>query len=118
LCPKLTSLTFQPVTQGKDFSVTWDPASHPTDGVTVSLVLCHGPGSNCVLADSAIAEGIPAAQKSFDWKVPCDLAPGTQSTATGYGMLIIVDGTGEFQCKSFCHPATCWYAHQNGGLGT
>jgi hypothetical protein len=98
--------------------VTWDPASHPTDGVTVSLVLCHGPGSNCVLADSAIAEGIPAAQKSFDWKVPCDLAPGTQSTATGYGMLIIVDGTGEFQCKSFCHPATCWYAHQNGGLGT
>jgi hypothetical protein len=93
----LTPDTSNSVTQGKDFSVTWDPASHPTDGVTVSLVLCHGPGSNCVLADSAIAEGIPAAQKSFDWKVPCDLAPGTQSTATGYGMLIIVDGTGEFQ---------------------
>ncbi|KIW64412.1 hypothetical protein PV04_09346 [Phialophora macrospora] len=93
----LTPDTSDPVTQGKAFSVTWDPADHPTDGVTVSLVLCHGPGSNCVLADSAIAEGIPASQKSFDWNVPCDLAPGTQSTSTGYGMLIIVDGTGEFQ---------------------
>jgi len=89
--------TSSSVTQGKDFTVTWDPESHPTDGVTVSLVLCHGPGSNCVLSDSAIAEGLPASQKSFDWKVPCDLAPGVQSTSTGYGMLIIVDGTGEFQ---------------------
>ncbi|EXJ55832.1 hypothetical protein A1O7_08763 [Cladophialophora yegresii CBS 114405] len=95
--PLLTPDLSNSVTQGKDFSVTWDPSGHPTDGVTVSLVLCHGPGSNCVLSDSAIAEGIPAAQKSFDWKVPCDLAPGTQSTDTGYGMLIIVDGTGEFQ---------------------
>ncbi|ETI21391.1 hypothetical protein G647_07738 [Cladophialophora carrionii CBS 160.54] len=93
----LTPDTSNSVTQGKDFSVTWDPSSHATDGVTVSLVLCHGPGSNCVLSDSAIAEGLPASQKSFDWKVPCDLAPGKQSTSTGYGMLIIVDGTGEFQ---------------------
>jgi hypothetical protein len=89
----------QSVTQGEPFTVTWDPESHPTDGVTVSLVLCHGPGSNCVLSDTAIAEGIPAGQKSYDWNVPCDLAPGVQSTSTGYGMLIIVDGTGEFQCK-------------------
>lgn len=80
--------------------MTWDPEDHPTDGVTVSLVLCTGPSSNCVPADTAIASGIPAAQKSYDWKVPCDLAPGQQNTATGYGMLIIVDGTGEFQCKN------------------
>jgi len=95
--PLLTPDLSHPVTQGKDFTVTWDPESHDTDGVTVSLVLCHGNSANCVLADDAIASGIPADQKSFDWKVPCDLTPGTQSTATGYGMLIIVDGTGEFQ---------------------
>jgi len=93
----LTPDTSDSVTQGKDFTVTWDPASHPTDGVTVSLVLCHGPGTNCVLSDTAIVEGLPASQKSYDWKVPCTLTPGVQSTSTGYGMLIIVDGTGEFQ---------------------
>ncbi|KIW11804.1 hypothetical protein PV08_09076 [Exophiala spinifera] len=86
-----------PVTQGETFDVTWDPENHPTDNVTVSLVLCHGPSSNCVPSDSAIASGLPASSKSFSWDVPCDLAPGTQSTSTGYGMLIIVDGTGEFQ---------------------
>jgi len=95
--PLLTPDTSDSVTQGKDFTVTWDPESHPTDGVTVSLVLCHGPGSNCVLSDTAIVEGLPASQKSFDWKVPCTLTPGVQSTSTGYGMLVIVDGTGEFQ---------------------
>ncbi|KIW33639.1 uncharacterized protein PV07_00474 [Cladophialophora immunda] len=95
--PLLTPDTSHAVTQGKDFTVTWDPEDHPTDGVTVSLVLCHGPSTNCVPSDSAIASGIPAAQKSFDWQVPCDLAPGTENTDTGYGMLIIVDGTGEFQ---------------------
>jgi len=65
--------------------------------VTVSLVLCHGPSTNCVNSPSAIVENLPAAQKSYDWSVPCDLAPGTEGTDTGYGMLIIVDGTGEFQ---------------------
>ncbi|KAG9781338.1 hypothetical protein ABEF93_005729 [Exophiala dermatitidis] len=95
--PLLTPDLSQSVTQGKEFKVTWDPESHPTEGVTVSLVLCHGPSSNCVPQDTAIASGIPAAQKSFDWSVPCSLAPGTQNTDTGYGMLIIVDGTGEFQ---------------------
>jgi len=92
----------QPVTQGEEFTVTWDPETHPTDGVTVSLVLCHGPPTNCVQESTAIASGIPAAQKSYNWSVPCTLAPGTQSTDTGYGMLIIVDGTGEFQCTSEC----------------
>ncbi|KIW44091.1 uncharacterized protein PV06_05131 [Exophiala oligosperma] len=95
--PLLLPDTTHPVTQGETFKVTWDPESHPTDDVTVSLVLCHGPSTNCVQSDSALASGIPASSKSFSWDVPCDLAPGTQSTSTGYGMLIIVDGTGEFQ---------------------
>ncbi|OAG44842.1 hypothetical protein AYO21_00804 [Fonsecaea monophora] len=95
--PLLTPDVSSPVTQGEQFTVTWDPEKHPTDGVTVSLVLCHGPSTNCVLQDTAIAEGLPAAQKSFDWDVPCDLEAGTQNTPTGYGMLVIVDGTGEFQ---------------------
>lgn len=86
-----------PVTQGGTFDVTWDPESHPTDGVTVSLVLCRGPSTNCVTDSTAIVEGVPAAAKSVSWVVPCDLPAGTQSTDTGYGMLIIVDGTGEFQ---------------------
>ncbi|KAJ9494649.1 hypothetical protein H2202_009902 [Exophiala xenobiotica] len=86
-----------PITQGKSFTVTWDPEDHPTDDVTVSLVLCQGPSTNCVPSDTAIASGIPASQKSYDWEVPCDLAPGTQNTASGYGMMVIVDGTGEFQ---------------------
>ncbi|KIV86823.1 hypothetical protein PV11_02408 [Exophiala sideris] len=95
--PLLTPDTSDPVTQGQTALVTWDPESHPTDGVTVSLVLCHGPSTNCVDSPTAIASGIPAAQKSYSWNVPCDLAAGTQNTDTGYGMLIIVDGTGEFQ---------------------
>ena len=86
-----------PVTQGETFEITWDPESHPTDGVTVSLVLCRGPGSNCVTDSTAIVEAVPASAKSYSWAVPCDLPAGTQSTDTGYGMLIIVDGTGEFQ---------------------
>ncbi|OCT45065.1 hypothetical protein CLCR_06021 [Cladophialophora carrionii] len=117
----LTPDTSNSVTQGKDFSVTWDPSGHATDGVTVSLVLCHGPGSNCVLSDSAIAEGLPASQKSFDWKVPCDLAPGKQSTSTGYGMLIIVDGTGEFQYStqfSVLENDACANSDSSSGLPT
>ena len=101
--PLLTPSTDAPVTQGQTFDVTWDPQSHPTDGVTVSLVLCRGPSTNCVNSPSAIVEGIPAAQKSYSWSVPCDLAPGTHDTDTGNGMLIIVDGTGEFQCKHILH---------------
>lgn len=85
------------MTQGEKYTITWDPEDHDTDGVTVSLVLCHGPSTNCVTFDDAIVEKVPAAKKSYDWTVPLDLAPGKQSTDTGYGMLIIVDGTGEFQ---------------------
>ncbi|RMZ89534.1 hypothetical protein DV736_g3232, partial [Chaetothyriales sp. CBS 134916] len=95
--PLLTPNLGSPVTQGETYTITWDPESHPTDGVTVSLVLCSGPSSNCVTAPSAIIEGVPAAAKSYSWAVPCSLAPGTASTDSGHGLLIIVDGTGEFQ---------------------
>ncbi|RMZ77920.1 hypothetical protein DV738_g4106, partial [Chaetothyriales sp. CBS 135597] len=95
--PLLTPDVNTPVTQGETFTITWDPASHPTDGVTVSIVLCSGPSTNCVTEQSAIVEGVPAAAKSFEWAVPCTISPGTASTETGHGLLIIVDGTGEFQ---------------------
>lgn len=97
----LTPDVNNPVTTGQDYTITWSP-KQPADGVTVSLVLCNGPSSNCVLQPNAIVEKIPAAQGSYKWSVPCSLPSGVQATATGYGMLIIVDGTGEFQCKS--HP--------------
>jgi hypothetical protein len=53
--------------------------------------------NNCQTASNAIVEGVPASAKSYEWAVPCDLPIGEASTETGYGMLIIVDGTGEFQ---------------------
>lgn len=92
LTPSLDS----PVTTGQDYTVTWTP-NQPADGVTVSLVLCNGPGSNCALQNTAIAENIPAGSGKFKWSVPCSLPAGVAQTSTGYGMLIIVDGTGEFQ---------------------
>lgn len=102
-----------PVTQGQTAKVIWDPTGHDTDGVTVSLVLCHGDTTNCVDAPDAIASGLPADQKEYDWDVPCTLAPGTQLTDSGYGMLIIVDQTGEFQCRcrdsfAIAHTLTCF----------
>lgn len=86
-----------PVTQGQTFQVTWDTSKAAT-GETVSLVLCNGPGSNCVLQSSAIVEGLDATSGAYSWAVPCALPVGTQNTDSGYGMLIIVDGTGQFQC--------------------
>ncbi|KAK5945633.1 hypothetical protein PMZ80_002838 [Knufia obscura] len=91
LTPDLSS----PVTTGQTYSVTWAPSS--VAGQTVSLVLCNGPGSNCQLQGAAIVEGVSAAAGSYSWSVPCSLSEGTQNTDSGYGMLIIVDGTGEFQ---------------------
>ncbi|RMD43152.1 hypothetical protein DV735_g1887, partial [Chaetothyriales sp. CBS 134920] len=111
--PLLTPDVNSPVTQGETYTITWDPESRPTDGVTVSLVLCSGPSTNCVTAPSAIVEGIPAAAKSYSWAVPCSLSPGTASTETGHGLLVIVDGTGEFQYSTqfsvLANPA-CSYA--------
>lgn len=94
LTPDLSS----PVTTGQEYTITWTPSYVAAQ--TISLVLCNGPGSNCVLQSSAIVEGVSAALGSYSWNVPCSLSAGIQQTDSGYGMLIIVDGTGEFQCKS------------------
>ncbi|KAK3720807.1 hypothetical protein LTR37_003470 [Vermiconidia calcicola] len=79
LLPDLT----HPVTQGKVFDIQWDPQSHPTAGVTVSLVLCRGPSTNCVTDKKAIVEGIPAGRKHYKWRVPAGLKPGKKNTKTG-----------------------------------
>ncbi|KAF7185368.1 hypothetical protein HII31_13347 [Pseudocercospora fuligena] len=93
---RLPDLT-HPVTKGKPFTVTWDGTPKKVDGVTVSLVLCRGNSNTCKVDDKALVEKVPASQKSWTWNVPCDLKPGTAKTDSGYGMLVIVDGTGEFQ---------------------
>ncbi|KAK5074123.1 hypothetical protein LTR64_006732 [Lithohypha guttulata] len=85
-----------PVTTGQTYEITWTPTPSTPDG-TVSLVLCNGPSSNCVLQSSAIIERVPASAGKYSWNVPCTLAEGVQSTASGYGMLVIEDGTGRFQ---------------------
>lgn len=95
--PLLLPDTTHPVTQGQPFTIEWNPDGHPTKGVTVSLVLCRGPPTNCVLNKKAIVEGVPAGRKKYVWNVPDNLRPGKAGTARGNGMLIIVDGTGEFQ---------------------
>ena len=62
--------TSDPVTQGEKFNITWaNPQGTPTRGVTVSLVLCKGPSTNCVLSKKAIVEGIPAGAKHYVWNV-------------------------------------------------
>lgn len=90
--------TTTPVTTGQQFTVKWTP-NQPATGVTVSLVLCSGPSTNCVLQGSAIASGLDASAGQYTWNVPCSLPAVASTATTGNGMLIIVDGTGEFQCK-------------------
>ena len=46
---------------------------------------------------TAIVEGIAAGSEAYEWDVPCSLPQGKQATSSGYGMLIIEDGTGIFQ---------------------
>ena len=89
--------TTHPVTRSKPFTITWDSSQHATSGYTVSLVLCKGPSTNCVPNKRAIVSKIPAAQEKYVWNVPCSLRPGKAGTATGTGMLIIVDQDGDFQ---------------------
>ena len=90
--------TTTPVTTGQQFTVKWTP-NQPATGVKVSLVLCSGPSTNCVLQDTAIASGLDASAGQYTWNVPCSLPAAASTATTGNGMLIIVDGTGEFQCK-------------------
>ena len=74
---------------GKPFTITWDPT---TEG-NVSLVLLHGPSSNCVPIQT-IAESIENSG-SYDWTPSTDLAPNK----TYYGLELIVVKTGQYQCK-------------------
>ena len=75
--------------------MTWDATGHESS--TVSLVLCRGGSNNCVNDPNAIVSKIPASSESYEWAVPCSLPVGVKSTSTGYGMLVIEDGTGVFQ---------------------
>ncbi|KAG9833071.1 hypothetical protein KCU98_g12494, partial [Aureobasidium melanogenum] len=72
---------------GKPFTITWEP---DTKG-TVSLVLLHGPSTNCVPIHT-IVEGIDNTG-SYDWTPGTDLAPNK----TYYGIELVVDGTGQYQ---------------------
>lgn len=73
---------------GKPFSITWEPT---TKG-EVSLVLLHGCPKNCVAIDT-IVEKIENTG-SYDWTPASTLASGK----TGYGIELIVEGTGQYQC--------------------
>jgi hypothetical protein len=83
----LTPGLYQKVPVGKPFAVTWTPT---TPG-TISIVLYKGPGSN-IIAQYAIASKI-ANSGSFLW-TPETTFPDTKE---GYGLRIIVDGTGQHQ---------------------
>ncbi|KAG9713544.1 hypothetical protein KCU73_g16481, partial [Aureobasidium melanogenum] len=72
---------------GKPFTITWEP---DTKG-TVSLVLLHGPSTNCVPIHT-IVEGINNTG-SYDWTPDTSLAPNK----TYYGIELVVDGTGQYQ---------------------
>ncbi|KAG9672539.1 hypothetical protein KCU99_g583, partial [Aureobasidium melanogenum] len=72
---------------GKPFTITWQP---DTEG-TVSLVLLHGPSTNCVPIHT-IVEGINNTG-SYDWTPDTSLAPNK----TYYGIELVVDGTGQYQ---------------------
>jgi hypothetical protein len=76
---------------GKPFSITWQPT---TQG-KISLVLLHGPSTN-VVPIKTIVEDIDNTG-SYDWTPPTDLEPNK----TYYGIQLIVEGTGQYQCMYF-----------------
>lgn len=73
---------------GKPFTITWEP---DTKG-KVSLVLLHGPSTN-VKPIATIVESIDNTG-SYDWTPDTGLAPNK----TYYGIELIVEGTGQYQC--------------------
>ncbi|PLB55151.1 hypothetical protein P170DRAFT_34029 [Aspergillus steynii IBT 23096] len=77
----------QQVEAGKPFVITWDPT---TEG-PVSLVLLRGPSNNVVPIDT-IAEQVPNSG-SFTWTPSTSL----EDDVTHYGLMIIVEGTGQYQ---------------------
>lgn len=89
--PIYTPSLHQVVPVGKPFSITWNPT---TTG-NVSLVLLKGPSNNAV-PYSTIAESIDNSG-SYLWTPSNELSPNT--TGYGYGIELIVEKTGQYQCK-------------------
>ncbi|PYI06324.1 hypothetical protein BO78DRAFT_117273 [Aspergillus sclerotiicarbonarius CBS 121057] len=75
------------VTAGSPFEITWDP----TTSGTVSLVLLRGPSTDCVPIQT-IVEDISNTGK-YSWTPSTSLEPDT----THYGLLLVVEGTGQYQ---------------------
>jgi hypothetical protein len=88
----ITRLTdSQIVPAGKPYTITWTPS---TTG-PVTILLLRGPSTNVVPIGAPIASGIDNTG-TFEWTPPTTLEADT----THYGIQLIVDATGQFQCKS------------------
>lgn len=83
----ITAPVLQVVEAGKPFDITWNPT---TPG-TVSIVLLKGPATN-VLPIDCLGDNIPNTGK-LTW-IP---ATNLEANVTGYGLQIIVTGTGQYQ---------------------
>jgi hypothetical protein len=77
----------QQVPAGEPFTITWDP----TTAGTVSLILLRGPSTN-VVPIATLADAIPNSG-SFVWTPATTL----EGDVTHYGLLLVVEGTGQYQ---------------------
>ncbi|CAG8042229.1 unnamed protein product [Penicillium olsonii] len=75
------------VPEGKQYTIKWTPT---TEG-PISLVLLRGPSTN-VQPLKTLAESIPNSGE-FKWTPGSELTPDT----THYGLLLVVEGTGQYQ---------------------
>lgn len=78
------------VLAGSPYNITWDPT---TTG-EISILLCKGPSTNCVIT-ATLADSIKNVGY-YLWTPSTDLEP---SQPTGYGIELVVEGTGEYQCE-------------------
>lgn len=85
----------QAVVAGQPFTIMWTPTD-PTH--TVSLLLLKGPSTNVIPVGEPIAISIPNSG-SYAWVPPSEFGPGLSET-TGYGIQLIDDVNGKYQCKS------------------
>lgn len=74
----------------KPFTITWTPTTYNT----VSVLLLKGPSTNVVKFGPSLAEGISNGGKLV-WTPAADLE--ATADATGYGIQIIDDVTGQYQ---------------------
>lgn len=74
---------------GEPYSITWEPTCEGT----VTILLLKGPTEN-VIPQFPIVELTPN-DGEYTWTPGTDLEAGE----TGYGLQLICDATGEFQCK-------------------